>query len=355
MYPRLGKTSPTYLKASLTLAHVVSVYLVLMMPVTTNPSKNQHSSQNIPLQHDTDALKESERQVADWTHAMYTDTSKIVTALSDTAMETMMYLPQIAFEWVGIGGPREVPTQEPFLQEELPRTTFQKSSQKDDHFEKGNIHSQHTNAFLQNVSHGEWVHWWKTNMHAHTIMHHCTGQHGFIYAPVFVCMLCMLAACVPSLATFTKYREHVIAVVLPCMTYMSFCSALCATFVVSSYEHGMEKYYPPYFTASVFLLHVIVHALHHTLHTYRKIAAGMRQIASCQFVFVPMIFVAFGFVFFFALGMPTVLYHIPTNMQDVIVMHVFSWVLPECLGFLVSSIVSLVQKIFDNTPYDLYI
>jgi hypothetical protein len=316
------------------------------------------------------------------------DTLYVMDELSVFAMETAMFVPKVVLEAVGIQEqldptsrtsrtsnsqqPKPQNTQPSSDTSDPPQQKFTDSSSpfhnRQHHFHK------HEATYDQSTASHWWIQWWRA-AHLHNIMHFLTGQHGFIYLPMCISMLCLVAGAAPGVMSFTKYREDVVAIIVPSLLYLAICAQACALALTHSAscivsEKGSSKaegssmlpilqqllcINAPLVTGSAFALHVSTHAMYHALTTFSQMSANVRQILCGSIVFLPLAYLAIAFVHALALATPTVLYQMPGNVKDVIVIHALTAFLPECMGLMVDAITSMIRKLVDNVAYDQYL
>lgn len=366
--PYFGITSPFYLKAGIAVLHILSIYLTMMPP----PPHAMPSSENQQQTTTTGAAEHSKS-------SLYADTGKVMESMQNTVLDTVLFFPSIFFHAVGIENPTPS-SSAPFPSSSSP-TPPDAEQQPQEPIVQQKEESSSTSA---------WTDWWRKHTYMHAIMHLITGQHGFIHLPVSSCILCLLAAAVPSMASFTKYREDVVAVVLPTMLYMTVCAHVCALAMVAKLHVptcvwggflclSASITSAPLVTGSAFLLHACTHAMHHCIQTYMDMASRVRQVASGSILFLPIAYMGMATVYVLALATPVVLYKLPTPttftssrgkggnhlkeydhdhnsvLKDMIVVHALMAFLPECMGLAFGSVLKVLQKLLDNPNYDNYL
>lgn len=357
LYPVFGSTSPFYLKASIAILHILSVYFVLHASIpnltsTSTPSSTPSSTPTSTPSSTATSTPIPPKEASSDSSSWMDDTAKVVDSMSETILDTIMYVPGIVLQSMGV---------DEHTRQKTPNEPEKSGSTRSDQDADANASSfEHAQSSDKNW----WIQTWKS-MHMHAIMHYVVGQHGFIYLPVWCCIFSLFSAAIPSMASFTKYREDVVAVVLPTMLFMCTAAHLCALWVVHFRQNAnfhKEQWAHiflacPLLTGSAFILHVCTHAMFHGMKTYMDMASRVRQVTSGSMVFLPVASVGFATIYWFAACTPAVLYRMPTSikdLKDLIVVHALTAFLPECLGILFNAILKLLQRVVDNSNYDSY-
>lgn len=183
------------------------------------------------------------------------------------------------------------------------------------------------------------------------------------------CVGHLISATIPSLASFTKYREDVIAVVLPCIVYLlsgTHVSTYLYSMTVCHSKNSNNKNFhctdknSAIWILSSFLLHMCAHGMYHCMVAYRQnIACRVRHMSSGSLVFLCVTSLGLVGVHLCALITPAVLYmggfyYSLHTLKDVVVVQALTAFMPECLGVAFTCVLKVLQKLLDSNAYDTY-
>ncbi len=331
-------TSPFYLKCTLAAVHLVSTFLVLeaFLNSTHTTSKSSNSSfggykseRQGATQDGTQGGTEGGTQFGSGNvqRGVLHDMSAIVESLSDVVMESITYFPNMMFQ-----------------------------SGKANNTSKSPFNTSTNQTDYSSFHHTTGSHWWIQLVYASRIqyvMQYITGQIGFIYLPLASCMCLLLAASMPTMASFPKYREDVTALVLITMLYMCIAGHMCALYIRGGVLplSGMFSASQPSLLVfgSICILHVCTHAVYQCTKAYGIMILRVRQATSGSILFMPIAFMAIVGNYWLALAMPAILYNTPQFcMKDVIVMHAAAAFLPECIGILFELALYVLRRTVDS-------
>lgn len=219
---------------------------------------------------------------------------------------------------------------------------------------------------------------------AHHIKVHFTGRHGFIYLPIALSMMALLAGAGPS---FAKHKHKTVSILVPSILYMVTAAHAVAIIISSWGNKQKEDLLPSSFAAffrhlcamiplvmvgSIILLHVSAHAVFQTMDYFsstfflqssnqRRSSTAVRHWASGQMLFRPIVGVGgLGTIYVLACLTPAAL-HAPSSHQaicnstsmstclkDFLLLHALAAFLPECLGVAFGTMMGFMQTMLDG-------
>ena len=319
MNPSFASTSPFYLKASIAALHILSVYLIL----SSSSSYSVNHSASRPTTQESPKPQVLTTEKSD----LWSDALLAAEIMFNTTLDSLTYFPS-------------------FL--------FQRGNENNTFFQKPT--DANTSSFFQASSSTEeatfcWITETMKSFRMHFIMHHITGPHGFIYLPAWCCLLSLLTGCIPSITSFTKYREDVVAIVLPTMVYIITVAQITAMLYVGNVNMIMMMNLPLPMICSALILHASAHAMFQCMSTYQQRMACKRVFLSGSVMFLSVNVLGIACIYWFSLATPTVMYKIPSSIKDMFVIHAITSFFPECYGVLFMGILKGIQRLTDASEY----
>jgi|694.fasta_scaffold26605_3 hypothetical protein len=379
LVPNFGITSPFYMKGVLAAVHIMSTFFVLEAFLQASSSWSQQTSKNKGKYHEGQndtgrasnerasyerasyerasnerasnerasnerASNENKDNAAGNTHkddgirhhSLLDDAFSMYNALGDLVLDSVTYFPSMILGTMD--GARSTEGQ---------GSGFRSKAHAKEHMYMG---SEQTTA----------DHWWIKAVHCtriQCVMQYMTGQAGFIYIPEILCVFALLAACMPTMVAFPKYREDVIAIVLATVLYVCIAGHACALLMYHRilpfsglFAASHAASYPSALVfGSIFMLHVCAHAMHQCIQTYTVMVSRVRQVTSGSILFIPLVYSALVVNYFLAMATPVILYSTPQfSMKDVIVMHAIASLWPECMGVIFRVVMYAMRKLMDT-------
>lgn len=336
--PSFASTSPFYLKASIAALHILSIYLVLFstIPSSHEPELNASSSNHKSSKSSNPVVQPPMQTVKHSTNgkeeeSLWTDAMNVAEIMFNATMEHVTYFPSFLFA----------------------KNSKQHGNAEGNNAKDTNGKEDFFTVHVEQESSSN--NWWIEFMRScsmHFIMYHITGHHAFTYLPIWCCLFCLVSAAVPSITSFTKYRESVVAIVLPTMVYLISAMHLSALVFTQYRDCGSISWHLQLMTTSAFVLHTSAHAMFQCVHTYQSKMANKKIFLSGSVMFFSACGMCMLSIAWFALATPAVIIDVTASLKDMIVIHAITAFLPECLGVIFMGALKMIQKLVDREDHE---